>query len=76
MSKIIFIGAGSGFGAISFTDIMSFAELHDSEVVLVDINPKHLSPVEAYARKVVEHYQAPTSVACASDWRGMGSSRR
>jgi alpha-galactosidase len=69
MSKIVFIGAGSGFGAISFTDIMSFPELQDSEVVLVDINPKHLAPVEAFARKVVEHYQAPTRVTSASDWR-------
>jgi alpha-galactosidase len=70
MSKIVFIGAGSGFGAISFTDIMSFPDLQDSEVVLVDINPKHLAPVEAFCRKVVDHYQAPTRVSCASDWRG------
>ncbi len=69
MSKIVFIGAGSGFGAISFTDIMSFPELHASEVVLVDINPKHLAPVEAFSRKVVEYYHAPTRVTSATDWR-------
>jgi alpha-galactosidase len=68
--KVVFIGAGSGFGAISFCDIMSFPELRDSEVVLVDINPEHLEPVTAYCRKVVKHYDAPTKVTAALDWRG------
>lgn len=73
--KIVFIGAGSGFGARSFVDMMSFEELRESEVVLVDINPKHLGPVEAYCRKVVDHYSqqhggAPTKVTSAADWRG------
>ena len=68
--KIVFIGAGSGFGAKSFVDIMSFEELRECEVVLVDVNPKHLGPVEAYCRKVVEHHKAPTEVTSASDWRG------
>ncbi|HEY3329465.1 MAG TPA: hypothetical protein VGK19_05550 [Capsulimonadaceae bacterium] len=67
--KIVFIGAGSGFGAISFCDIMSFPELQDSEVVLVDVNPDHLEPVSAYCRKVVEHYKAPTKMTTALDWR-------
>ncbi|HEY3376894.1 MAG TPA: alpha-glucosidase/alpha-galactosidase [Armatimonadota bacterium] len=69
MKKIVFIGAGSGFGAVTFTDIMSFPELHDSEVVLVDINPEHLEPVAAFARKVVDHYKAPTRVTTALGWR-------
>ena len=69
MARIVFIGAGSGFGAKSFVDVMSFPELHDSEVVLVDINPSHLEPVTAYCRKVVEHYGAATKVTTASDWR-------
>jgi alpha-galactosidase len=69
MSKIVFIGAGSGFGARSFVDIMSFPALHDSEFVLVDINPQHLEPVAAYCRKVAKHYGAPTRIATASGWR-------
>src|SRR4030042_4568310 len=68
MLKIVFIGAGSGFGAKSVVDILSFPELHDSEIVLVDINPKHLEPVAAYTRKIVEHYKAPTVITTASDW--------
>lgn len=69
MLKIVFIGAGSGFGAISVADILSFPELHDSEIVLVDINPNHLEPVAAYARKLVAHYNAPTRISTASAWR-------
>jgi alpha-galactosidase len=69
MIKIVFIGAGSHFGATSFADIMSFPELRDSEVVLVDINPDNLAPIEAYCRKVVEHYKAPTRVVGAVGWR-------
>ena len=69
MPRIVFIGAGSQFGAKSFVDLMSFEELHDSEVVLVDVNPHPLGPVAAYARKVVAHYGAPTRVATAADWR-------
>jgi alpha-galactosidase len=69
VSRIVFIGAGSGFGATSFVDIMSFEELRESEVVLVDVNPRHLEPVAAYCRKVVEHYGAPTKVTTALDWR-------
>ncbi len=69
MAKIVFIGAGSGFGARSFVDIMSFPELHESEVVLVDINPTHLEPVAAYCRKVIEHYRAGVRLETASDWR-------
>ena len=69
MAKLVFIGAGSQFGARSFADLMSFEELQDVEVVLVDINPHHLTPVEQYCRKIVEHYHAPTRVVAVDDWR-------
>jgi len=69
MAKIVLIGAGSGFGAKTIADILSYKELHDSEIVLVDINPNHLDPVAAYARKVVEHHQAPAKITTALDWR-------
>lgn len=67
--KLVFIGAGSGFGAKSFVDLMSFPELRESEVVLVDVNPNHLEPVERYCKKVVESYNAPTIVTTAPGWR-------
>lgn len=70
MIKIVFIGAGSGFGHRSIADIMTFPELHDCELCLVDINQSHLDPVAAYARKLVEHWKAPTRVTTAQEWRG------
>jgi alpha-galactosidase len=69
MLKIVFIGAGSHFGAEAFVDVLSFEALRDSEVVLVDVNASHLRPIAAHARKVVEHYGAPTRVVEAADWR-------
>lgn len=70
MSKIVFIGAGSAFGAKTIVDILSFPELRDSELLLVDINPKHLEPVLAYARKVAAHHKAPARISGCADWRG------
>lgn len=69
MTKIVLIGAGSGFGAATVADILSYEELWDSEIVLIDINPEHLGPIADYARKVVEHHGAPTKVTTASRWR-------
>lgn len=69
MIKIVFIGAGSGFGHRSLADIMTFPELHDAEICLVDINPSHLDPVAAYAHRLVAHWKAPTRITTAHDWR-------
>lgn len=69
MTKIVFIGAGSGFGAKSFVDLMSFEELRASEVVLVDVNPNNLAPVEAYCHKVADSYGAPCVIKTAMGWR-------
>ncbi|MFC1736428.1 alpha-glucosidase/alpha-galactosidase, partial [Candidatus Hydrogenedentota bacterium] len=67
--KIVLIGAGSGFGAKSVADILSFEELRDSEIALVDINPNNLNPVAEYSRKVAKHYNAPVKITTALDWR-------
>ena len=69
MPKIVFIGAGSQFGAKSFVDTLSFEELREGEVVLVDNNPNHLKPVEAYCRKIGEHYGSPVTVSTSAGWR-------
>jgi len=69
VAKIVLIGAGSGFGAETIRNILSFEELRDSEIVLVDINTNHLDPIAAYARKVVDHYKCPAKVSTALNWR-------
>ena len=40
--KVVFIGAGSGFGAKTVVDLFSFPELRECELVLVDVNQEHL----------------------------------
>ncbi|MBI4979102.1 MAG: alpha-glucosidase/alpha-galactosidase [Spirochaetes bacterium] len=72
MIKIVFIGAGSGFGAKSFVDILSFPELRECEVVLVDVNPTHLEPVAAFCRKAAEAQQAKVKITLADNWRNDG----
>jgi len=69
MPKTVFIGAGSQFGATSFVDALSFEELREGEVVLVDNNPNHLDPIAAYCRKVADHYKVPMKVSTSADWR-------
>jgi len=69
MLKIVFIGAGSGFGAETARDILSYDELRESELVLVDINPEHLEPIGQYTRKLVSHHEAPTTVTLEPGWR-------
>ncbi len=70
MPKIVFIGAGSGFGSKTMVDLFSFAELRECELVLVDINRQHLEPVVAYTRKVAAHYGSSARVSGVLDWRG------
>ena len=72
MSKIVFIGAGSDFGAKSFLDILSFPELRESEVVLVDVNPTHLEPVAAFCRKAAATLNANVKITLADNWRNAG----
>ena len=67
--KIVFIGAGSGFGARTIVDLMSFPELRNCELVLVDVNQEHLTPVLAYAEKVVKSVGGTAKVTGALDWR-------
>ena len=72
VSKIVFIGAGSDFGAKSFLDILSFPELRESEVVLVDVNPTHLEPVAAFCRKAAATLNANVKITLADNWRNAG----
>ena len=69
--KIVFIGAGSGFGAKTVVDILSFEELRSAQIVLVDINPDHLHPVVDYARKVAQAVGSdPSLITGELAWRG------
>ena len=55
MAKIVLIGAGShGFSRNLITDILSYPELRDGTIILVDIDEKALNLIAAFARKLVE----------------------
>ena len=69
MAKIVFIGAGSGFGTRLSRDIMSHEPLRDSTLCLVDINERHLGAVEDMARETVRQHNLPTRIEASADRR-------
>jgi alpha-galactosidase len=69
MPKIVLIGAGSGFGSRLSVDILSYPELQDSDLCLVDIVPERAEGVAKFVRRVVEHHNLPTRVHATADRR-------
>nr|MDQ2731708.1 alpha-glucosidase/alpha-galactosidase [Armatimonadota bacterium] len=70
MPKITFIGAGS----VVFTknllgDILSFPELADSHVALMDIDPERLQTAERVAYKVAQTVGARPKITTHTDRR-------
>lgn len=63
MPRIAFIGAGSVvFAQHLLGDILSFPELAQSEIALMDIDPERLKVAGAMAHKVAEAVGARKSV--------------
>ena len=69
MARIALIGAGSGFGGRLSTDILSFPELRDGTIALVDINQEAVNTVAGFVRQVVEAHGAPTKIEATTDRR-------
>jgi len=69
MAKTVMIGAGSGFGKRLTIDLMSYPELRDGTLALVDIDEAALEGVTAFARRVVELHQAPAKVESSTERR-------
>jgi len=69
MAKIVFIGAGGVFGARCIADFLSFPSLHDSELVLVDIDQHRLDIITAWARAASRQAGAAMRVTPALSWR-------
>ncbi len=68
MKKIAFIGAGSfGFTRKLVKDILSFPALAESEIALMDIDPKRLEYIEKACNKIVEAGNYPTKVTATTD---------
>ncbi|RJS88115.1 alpha-glucosidase/alpha-galactosidase [Candidatus Bathyarchaeota archaeon] len=70
MAKIVLIGAGSHvFSRRLITDILTYEELRDSTITLMDIDPEHLSLVTSFAKKLVSQYGFETKIESTTDRR-------
>ena len=70
MTKITFIGAGSTvFAKNLLGDILSFPELADATISLMDVNPERLRTSEIVAHKVAEFFGARPKIEATLDRR-------
>ncbi|HLF87878.1 MAG TPA: alpha-glucosidase/alpha-galactosidase [Anaerolineales bacterium] len=70
MPKITFLGAGSTvFAKNLLGDILSFPELADSTISLMDIDPERLRTSEIVAHKVAEFFGAKPKIEATLDRR-------
>jgi len=70
MAKIVLIGAGSHvFSRRLISDILSYPELRDSTIALMDIDKEPLDLIAAFARKLVEQHRFKTRVESTTDRR-------
>ena len=70
MTKITFIGAGSTvFAKNLLGDILSFPELADSTISLMDIDPVRLKTSEIVAHKIAEFFGAKPKIEATLDRR-------
>jgi alpha-galactosidase len=66
--KISFIGAGSTvFAKNLLVDILSFPELADSQICLLDVNPERLRTSEIVARRVAQTLGIDPSIVATTD---------
>jgi len=70
MVKIVMIGAGSHvFSRHLIVDFLSYPELRDSTITLMDINPEALDLITAFAKKVVSQHGLRTKIESTTDRR-------
>ena len=70
MAKIVLIGAGSHtFSRHLITDIISYPELRDSTITLMDIAQEPLDLITTFARRLVEQNKYKTKIESTTDRR-------
>jgi len=70
LAKIVIIGAGSHvFSRNLITDFLSYPELRDSTIALMDIDMERLDLIAAFARKLVSQNGFKTRVESTTDRR-------
>jgi alpha-galactosidase len=69
MSKIVIIGAGSGFGSRLSRDILACDSTRDATIALCDINAESLSGVAGYVQRIIDAHGLPARVEMNTDRR-------
>ena len=70
MAKIVLIGAGShNFSRVLISDILSYPELRESAITLMDINKEPLDLITAFAKKLVEQHGFNVQIESTTDRR-------
>jgi len=70
LAKIVLIGAGSHvFSRNLIMDFLSYPELRDSTISLVDINVEALDLIKAFAKKLIGQHKLETKVESTTDRR-------
>ncbi|RLI35398.1 alpha-glucosidase/alpha-galactosidase [Candidatus Bathyarchaeota archaeon] len=68
MVKIVMIGAGSHvFAKNLIVDFLSYPELRDSTITLMDIDPERLNLTAQLAKKIVDQYNFKTKIEATTD---------
>ncbi|NLF38186.1 alpha-galactosidase [bacterium] len=70
-TKIVIIGAGSGFGGRLSIDIMATEALKDATICLCDIHEGRLDKVYRYVKRTVERHNLPTKIVASTDRRAL-----
>ena len=70
MAKVVIMGAGSHiFSMRLITDILSYPELRDSTITLMDIDEGLLDPITVFAKKLVEQHGFSTQIESTTNRR-------
>lgn len=67
MRKIVFIGAGSGFGQRLCYDILAHEQLRECHLALVDTDERRLQAVSEYVAQLIEKYRLPATLEATTD---------
>ena len=69
MTKIVIIGAGSGFGSRLSVDILARESLRDATIALCDVNEERLAGVAGYVNRVIEGHSLPANCISSTERR-------
>jgi alpha-galactosidase len=71
MTKVVIIGAGSGFGGRLSVDILSRESLQDARIGLCDLHTGRLEKVQRYVERTIARYDLPARVMASTDRRAL-----